>query len=325
MYGMSISHDGVCHALKSMIDDCFMEYPQGDANTAVAQEPENLNEYMVMWYGDPLGWDMGDRRYGKATIGYTRCGEVILPDTMKEPMNKCDAIFVASTSAQASFAEQLNVPVYVLSGGVDLNLFSYIERDYQVDPFVFLHAGSTDWRKGSDIACEAFKVAFDGIVNVRLVIMTPGETPMFLELREKYKSDRRYVFKVNPVSNRAEMAQKYYANAHCLVYPSIMEGWGRCLAEAMATGMPVVCFRASSMLDQFHGTCGWWVEPGKDLEGIYPLPSLNSLVDAMGLAWYKRNECSERGIAGFGRAVTELTWQAGIKKALPVLEELYAN
>lgn len=323
MYGMSISHDGVCHAMKGMIEDCFMEYPSGDATDAVSQTPESLEDYMVMWYGDPTGWDMAASGHGHGTVGYTRCGEVLLPDTMKEPMNQCDAMFVASTAAQASFSEQLDVPVHVLSGGVKPELFPLLDRDFNSSPFVFLHAGSTDWRKGSDRACEAFALAFDGIEDVQLLVMSPGETPMFSELKKQYAEDERYVFEVNPVADRSQVAHEYYGRAHCLVYPSIMEGWGRCLAEAMFTGMPVICFYGSAMLDQFSGVCGWWIAAGDETEGIYPLPSVEAMAAQMLKAYMDRRSCEFAGSMGHYYAIDNLTWEAGLKTALPVLENIY--
>jgi glycosyltransferase involved in cell wall biosynthesis len=129
---------------------------------------------------------------------------------------------------------------------------------------------------------------------------------------------------VNPVFNRAEMAQRYYGNSHCLVYTSIMEGWGRCLAEAMATGMPVICFRSSSMLDQFVSHAGWWVEQSGEYEGIYPLPSVGDLAFCMQLA-QRTQSCRQRGVWGREYAQEHLTWQSGIKKAMPILEEIYAS
>jgi glycosyltransferase involved in cell wall biosynthesis len=324
MYGIAISHDGVRDAFNRMGVECFDEYPSGDAITAVNHIPQHPEEYLSMWYGDPALWGMGDGK-GRGIVGYTRSGETIFNDVMKTKLNRCDLVFVASTAAQRCFAEQLDVPVYVLSGGVEPRLFPFMRRDYDTKPIRFLHVGATHWRKGSDRACEAFALAFDNNADAVLIILSSGETEMFQHLREKYRHDDRYIFGINPVSDRSQMASQYYAQGHCLVYPSINEGWGRCLAEAMFTGMPVICFRASSMLDQFDDSCGWWIEPEAEKLGMYILPSVDDLADKMFYAYSNPDECTRKGKDAAFFARKHLTWDVGIRKALPSLQRVYDN
>jgi glycosyltransferase involved in cell wall biosynthesis len=326
MYGPPISYDGVSEALAKRCE-CYQEYPTGDANSAEQYVPDGLSDYMVVWYGEPMNWDMDDNRHGRGTVAYTRCGKTELGADRIAIMNKCRAIFVASNEAQTSFASQLDlqVPVYVLSGGVKPEWFPYIERDYSANPFVFCQAGDADWRKGSDIACLAFKLAFREEQDVVFKIKSSGATPMFEQLRNLYYHDYRYKFIVQPVTDRSEMADKYYNDAHCLVYPSIMEGWGRCIAEAMMTGMPCISFKASSMLDQFGGECGWWIEPSGRKQDGYAIPNVIDLATKMRLAYIQREECRKRGLAGHRRAMNLLTWEYGVEQAMPILENIYES
>lgn len=319
--GISLIHDELCLVFNRMGIECFDEYPTGNAFTAVAHTPDNVEEYIEMWYGDPSLWEMAHGTKGKGPIGYTPCGKGDIPNITKEQLNKCAVVFVACTDTKLDCVTQLKVPVHVLAGGYLPELFYYVERDFDTDPFIFLHAGATQWRKGSKPTCQAFQSAFPDESDVQLLIMSPGETEMFLELREQYSDDPRIVFRINAISDRELMLDEYYAKYHCLVFPSISEGWGRCLTEAMASGMPCIVTRCSAMLEQFEEGCGWWVQTWIADHG-FPEPLKMDLADKMRIAYDNRSLCKEKGIFAAKHALKNLTWEKGITKVLPILEKL---
>lgn len=317
VFGQSISYDGMMDGFKNLGIECFSEFPTGSYPTAEQHIPDNPGDYLELWYGNPDMYriDMDAPRRG--LVAYVRCGECLLP---KDNLNKCDLIFTASTSSRDYHQKYLDPPIHVLSGGIKTELFYYIERDYEASPFVFLHVGSTQWRKGSDMACEAFVKAFPTQSDVELLIISPGPTEMFEELKLKYKADSRFRFEVNAVMDRSQMLSEYYAKGHCLVYPSVTEGWGRCIAEAMATGMPSIVSRWSSMLDQFTSECGWWIEMSDDYTTGFRLASKDDLTRKMQTAYNDRSACCKRGKNAAAFAKDNLTWEVGIRKILPILE-----
>jgi glycosyltransferase involved in cell wall biosynthesis len=61
--------------------------------------------------------------------------------------------------------------------------------------------------------------------------------------------------------------RKYYSNALCFIYPSLYEGFGLPVLEAMKCGCPVISSNATS-LPEVIGDCGIMVNPKSDEEMI---------------------------------------------------------
>lgn len=332
VFGTSISYDELCSAFNRMDIECKAEFPEGNAYNSEQYIPDDRENYIEMLYGYPEYWEI-DRKMmqrddkltlRKGLVAYIRAGEIGFTTEEIHKLNICDTVFVASTSAKAHHQHHIiTPPTGILSGGFNPSQFYYIARDFHTNPFIFLHLGAAQWRKGSDIACEAFSKAFDSldINDVQLLILAPGETEMFHDLRQRYSYDDRIKFVVKVVSDRDKMLSEYYMKGHVLVYPSVTEAWGRCLAEAMASGMPCIVARTSAMLDQFSEECGWWIKMGKR-QGEYLLPSTDSLVVQMRYAYEHREECEQKGKAAAIFALEYLTWEYGINKALSVLKAI---
>jgi len=120
-----------------------------------------------------------------------------------------------------------------------------------------------------------------------------------------------------------EMINEYYRDGHCLVYPSFGEGWGRCLAEALATGLPAIVSRCSSMLEQFHPEAGWWVDMETDMrDGVFSV-DIDDLADKMRAAYYSRDRLPEMAKFAAAYAKKNLTWDKGIEESKPILERIY--
>jgi len=321
VYGIPISYDEVIEAFNLHGIECISEYPEGDNISTRQFIPSNLDDYMTMWYGDPLLWDI-KRPYEHGVVGYTQCMEINLNQGFIDSMNKCDAIFVASEIAKQSFKNQLSVPVYKIFGGYKPSQFYYIERDFQISPFVFLHVGATDWRKGSAEACVAFAKAFKN-EDVELHIISPGATPMFNALETVFRYEKRIKFIDKVVSDRMAMIDEYYREGHCLVYPSLGEGWGRCLPEAMATGLPAIVSRVSAMLETFNPDAGWWVDMQTETNNGCFSVDVNDLADKMYEAYHSRDRLPGMATFAASYAKEHLTWDKGIEEAKPILERIY--
>jgi glycosyltransferase involved in cell wall biosynthesis len=82
--------------------------------------------------------------------------------------------------------------------------------------------------------------------------------------------------------------RKYYSNALCFIYPSLYEGFGLPVLEAMKCGCPVISSNATS-LPEVLGDCGIMVNPKLDEEMItayekmYYEPEFRSLCISNGL------------------------------------------
>ena len=318
--GMSISYDGVADAFNRMGIECLKEFPTGNHDDTEQHVPPDPGGWMVMWYCDPMLWDLDDKTPNRGLVCYSRCGECIMPGY--EQMARCDMAFVASSSGQQFHLNNsgsffVGTPLGIISGGVDPIKFPYSPPDFHCNPFTFLSVGVTHERKGNDVACEAFCMAFGESEDVKLKVISPGETEMFMELKDRYASDQRIDVACKLVLDRSMVQTEYY-NGHCLLYLSYIEGWGRCLPEAMLTGIPSIVTRQSSMLDQFSADCGWWVK-GTLSGGI----DIDEIAQRMRCAYLNRDDCKEKGLFARRFALNNLTWESGIGKALPALNAIY--
>lgn len=324
VFGMPISYDGLTRALQECGIDCVQEYPDGNAFSDPEQiVPPDRQERLELWWASPAYWDVTDVMETRGVVGNAQLGESYYDHNGLPNIAKCDVLFCGSMSGAEFHSTYQHVPVYFLTGGVEPGLFPYIERNFNATPFVFLHAGCADFRKGTDIACHAFLSAFPTETDVELLILSPGLTPAMVDLASRYDGESRIKFVSKVVEQRELMAQEYYAQGHCLVYPSLVEGWGRCLAEAMLTGMPCIVARASSMLDQFSSDCGWWVETRQAENGAHRVPEFDSLTRAMQSAYTDRIVCAYKGAAARRFSFLYNTWEVGIGRVLPVLNRVY--
>ncbi len=94
-----------------------------------------------------------------------------------------------------------------------------------------------------------------------------------------------------------EELPKLYSNALCFIYPSLYEGFGLPVLEAMSSGCPVITSNTSS-LPEVIGECGIKINPTDD----------NEMVEALERMYYDnifRALCSERGL----ERAKEFSWE----------------
>ena len=82
--------------------------------------------------------------------------------------------------------------------------------------------------------------------------------------------------------------RKYYSNALCFIYPSLYEGFGLPVLEAMKCGCPVITSNRSS-LPEVIGDCGITINPESDED---MLNALNKMYFDEGF----RSQCSKKGL-----------------------------
>ncbi len=111
----------------------------------------------------------------------------------------------------------------------------------------------------------------------------------------------------------AEDLPLLYSGASMLVYPSLYEGFGLPVLEAMASGIPVITSNRAS-LPEVAGDVGIMVDP-EDVEGLRE--QMRRLIE-------DRKEAARRGALGIERARL-FTWQACAEKTLAVYKQAIAE
>ncbi len=226
----------------------------------------------------------------KATgIPYISTVQRLENDTwLKGRVYRKSAYCIAVSQAVKRYFEKIGVKnVSVIPNGIDLAKFQGVDRQKSreqlglKDEFVVITVARLEKVKGIEFllrAVEIFPPPNGGVPpkagNFQLLIIGDGSQRGRLEgLAKKFGLKDKVRF-LGQVQN--EMVPRYLASADCFVLPSLKEGFGIAILEAMAAGLPVVASRVGGILDIIkEGYNGLLAEPGnpealaKAIEKIY--------------------------------------------------------
>ena len=142
--------------------------------------------------------------------------------------------------------------VYVVPNGVDTELFKPEGNTYPLSTsksFKFLFVGGSILRKGIDILLDVYLSTFTPIDDVCLVIKTFGSNTVYRRGnldKELYKASKDPTLPeielIDEDLGDEEMAE-LYRSCDVVVHPYRGEGFGLPIAEAMASGLPVIVTR----------------------------------------------------------------------------------
>jgi glycosyltransferase involved in cell wall biosynthesis len=104
-----------------------------------------------------------------------------------------------------------------------------------------------------------------------------------------------------------------YSLADCFVYPSLYEGFGLCLVEAMACGCPVVASTTGALPEIAQGAA-LLVDPHDDVGLKEALLRLISEPD-------QRQVCIQRGLL----RAKDFTWEKCAEETLKLFHEVHAE
>ncbi len=220
-------------------------------------------------------------------------------DAVKEPAWKierkeqelqlADHIFVASSMTKSSLLEaQVSASkISVIPYGAPINYFQPQLKANQ--GFRALFVGRVGARKGVHYLLQAWKKL--RLSNAELLLVGYNEFPD--GWLEKYASCCRYV----PSVPHREL-NSYYNSASVFVFPSLVEGFGLVLLEAMACGIPVIATPNTAAPDI--------ITDGK--EGfIIPIRNIEALQEKLDWCYRHPQELAIMGKAARAKA-QELTW-----------------
>ncbi|WP_320814556.1 glycosyltransferase family 4 protein [Flavobacterium sp.] len=160
------------------------------------------------------------------------------------------------TKKTLEFEGVKNKLISVIPYGVDVSKFQYAKRQQQ-EIFNIIFIGSLNQRKGITYLLEAM----NGLSNVSLTIIGRGIFDENLLAGYHFPIE---VFKNVSQDFLIEKLQK----AHCFVLPSVLEGFGQVILEAMATGIPVITTENTAGLDIITNAEDGYVVPIRDVHKI---------------------------------------------------------
>ena len=179
-----------------------------------------------------------------------------LIDCQRKAIEEPDQLVVVSRDWRHRLEADYGVDAVVIHNGVEADRFAPIgaerraalrERAGVADRFVFLSVGGIEPRKGSVFLVQAMAMLVREPAPRPALVVVGGHS---FQDYTRYRDDvlatlpglglelGRDVILAGSISD-AEL-QEWYRSADALVFPSVKEGWGLAVLEAMAADLPVV-------------------------------------------------------------------------------------
>lgn len=157
------------------------------------------------------------------------------------------------------------IPLDVSGCGVDHweNITASSDYEININSFVFLHVSSCFPRKGADILIQSYLSEFSSNDDVSLVIKTfPNPHNNVRQIVNdlcKSKLNPPHILIIEKDLSNEDL-KALYEKCDVLVAPSLAEGFGLPLAEAMLSGLPVITTAWSGQLDFCSEENSWLVD-----------------------------------------------------------------
>lgn len=234
-------------------------------------------------------------------------------------LRKAQHIIAVSKCTKTDLIQRLDIParkVTVIYNGVDRNVFHPVAGRRYEFPYL-LYVGTERPRKNLGTLFAAFSILKRDSIIPDLKLVKVGGAGRTSEFRQAtFHEIRRLgledeVVFVDYTSDKDLAA--YYSSAVALVMPSLYEGFGLPMIEAMACGCPVIASNSSS-LPEVADDAALFFAP-RDSQKLARL--VNRLVTEPAL----RNELSGRGF----ERVTRFSWEMMARATLHVYQQVEAE
>ena len=146
-----------------------------------------------------------------------------------------------------------------------------ILRDYKIDSDYILYVGTLEPRKNLEMLVSSFEKLHESNPSLKLVLV--GKKGWKIEsLLKRIERSQAQSNIIMTGYVQAEHLPTLYSLAKVFVYPSIYEGFGIPLLEAMNCGTPIIT-SSNSSLEEVTGDCARYINNEKEL-----LQNLNEII-----------------------------------------------
>lgn len=230
---------------------------------------------------------------------------------------ECDLIIAVSKSTKKDIIEILKIPeakIHVIYEAPSFNFTSEVsprrgrgpstsevfrvKKRYGIKGDYILSVATLEPRKNLQRIIKAFKILGKDFNDFQLVLV--GK----IGWGESLKPSQNIIL-TGYVTD--EELSVLYSGASCLIYPSLYEGFGQPILEAMACGCPVVTSNISSM-PEVAGDAAVLVDP----------LSVESIAEGIKKALENREELVKKGY----QQVKKFSWDKCARETLKVYEEV---
>lgn len=186
---------------------------------------------------------------------------------------KADAIIAVSEHTKRDLIEKLNIPekkITVIHHGIDPFFLSgqTVRNESVSDPY-FLYVGLIKSHKNLGVLIEAFKDLKNKIQMKNLKLRIVGRADQKQKVVRQWLDSISEAPDIQLETGLEDSALKLiYQNAAALIFPSLYEGFGFPLIEAMASKIPVVASTAAS-IPEVLGPAALYFDPNSTDELVH--------------------------------------------------------
>lgn len=195
--------------------------------------------------------------------------------------------------------------IKIVPYGVDIEKFKFIPKERSENEDVrFLFVGNINPIKGIYYLLEAFNEIEDENIKLTLVGKFLGNEDLLAPYKEKSTFLGCVVKDSMP---------EIYANHDVLVFPSLGEGFGQVVLEAMACGLPVIVSENVGAVDSIEDGENGFIIPPFDIESIKDK-----------VLWFNNNKKELTKMSyNARRSVESLSWINYEKKLVESLDDIF--
>ena len=176
-----------------------------------------------------------------------------------EELSLATKVSVASKFTRQSLERLgVSVPIVVTAYGFPVEEFKQRPQS-PTGPFRVLSVGSHDLRKGTPYLLEAWKRA--AVPDAELHLVGP------LRLAKPFLDSYAGLFRHWPHVAKAQLGP-HYAAADLLAFPTLGDGFGLVIQEAMCTGTPVVTTPCGGGPECITDGVDGWIVPPRDIDAL---------------------------------------------------------
>ena len=244
-----------------------------------------------------------------------------IPFNYSRNIQQADHIIVPANFLVPIFERYTNVPISVCHEGVNSNIFTYIKREMPIiKPFRWLWVGAPNPRKGTAEISAICQLLHD---------MPQMEFYLLSSVTGQYEEKGNVIF--DSRRHTLEELVQIYHDAHGFIFPSMGEGWGLTLTEAMSTGAPCITPIHTGIADYADDytcyPCKWTPESmylsQYVLEAKFARCDCESIVNQMTEIYSHYKDAVIKGRKASERIQRFYTWETAGLRLRDILHEVY--
>lgn len=236
-------------------------------------------------------------------------------------INKAELVVTISESTKRSIISHYSVDeakISVVNPAVNHDIFSppseeakaAVKSKYKIPKKYFLYLGTIEPRKNIINIIKAYKSLEVDLKNNYCLVLAGGQGWLDQEIKTEIELSSKENILVLGYVDQQDMSS-LYSGAEAFVFPSLYEGWGMPVLEAMACGTPVITANNSS-LPEVSGGAAIMLKKNNTLE----------LANAMKKLVNDKSVSVKYSKLGLDR-VKKIRWKEEAWKLLSEIDKLY--